>query len=182
MEKTWLLRTALALALGTSTPASAADNVLVRFQGGIGSTPVRGGTFTNKTPNTPLPNDVFTIPAGGRPWVISKLEAKVNINGDIEVDGKGLIVAGGNSVGRPGTKAGVPITSVFASLFCNGNATPLNTVAVPLAANGDFTINDTFAPLPPNPCAAPVLLIRDPDPLNFVWFAAGIPASINDDD
>jgi hypothetical protein len=67
-------------------------------------------------------------------------------------------------------------------LFCNGNATPLNTVAVPLAANGDFTINDTFAPLPPNPCAAPVLLIRDPDPLNFVWFAAGIPASINDDD
>jgi hypothetical protein len=179
MEKTWLLGTALALALGTLAPASAAENVLVRFQGGIGSTPVRGGTIAN---NAPLPNDVFTIQAGGRPWVIRKLEAKVKINGDIEVNGKGLIVAGGNSVGRPGTKAGVPITSVFASLFCNGDPTPLNTVAVPLAANGDFTIKDTFAPLPPNPCAAPVLLIRDPDPLNVVWFAAGIPASTNDDD
>ena len=98
------------------------------------------------------------------------------------MNGKGLIVAGGNSVGRPGTKGGVPITSVFASLFCNGNATPLNTVAVPLAANGDFTIKDTFTPLPPNPCASPVLLIRNPDPLNFVWFAAGIPASTNDNE
>jgi len=179
MEKTWLLGTALALALGTSAPASAVDNILVRFQGGIGSTPVRGGTIAN---NAPLPNDVFTIPAGGRPWAIRKLEAKVKINGDIEVNGKGLVVAGGNSVGRPGTKGGVPITSVFASLFCNGNATPLNTVAVPLAANGDFTIKDTLAPLPPNPCAAPVLLICNPDPLNFVWFAAGIPASTDDDD
>ena len=65
---------------------------------------------------------------------------------------------------------------------CNGNATPFNTVAVPLAANGDFIIKDTLASLPPNPCAAPVLLIRNPDPQNFVCFAAGIPASTNDDD
>ena len=58
MEKTWLLGTALALALGILAPASAAENVLVRFQGGIGSTPVRGGTIAD---NAPLPNDVFTI-------------------------------------------------------------------------------------------------------------------------
>jgi len=179
MEKTYLLGSALALALGTVSPVLGHDDVLVRFQGGIGSTPVRGGTIAN---NAPLPNDVFTIPAGGRPWVIRKLEANVKINGEIEVNGKGLIVAGGNSVGRTGTKNGVPITSVFASLFCNGDATPLNTVAVSLATNGDFTIKDILAPLPPNPCAAPVLLIRNPDPQNFVWFAAGIPASTRDDD
>jgi len=179
MEKPWLVGTALALTLGTCVSASAGDDILVRFQGGIGSTPVRGGTIAN---NAPLPNDVFTIPAGGRPWVIRKLEAKVKVTGDIEVNGKGLVVAGGNSVGRPGTKNGVPITSVFASLFCNGDTTPLNTVTVPLAANGDFTIKDTLAPLPPNPCAAPVFLIRNPDPQNFVWFAAGIPVSTKDDD
>ena len=61
MEKIWLLGTALALTLGTLARASAAENVLVRFQRVIGSTLVRGGTIAS---NALLPNDVFTIPAG----------------------------------------------------------------------------------------------------------------------
>jgi hypothetical protein len=45
---------------------------------------------------------------------------------------------------------------------------------VPLAANGDFKIDDTLVPppLPRSSCATPVLLIRNSANLN--WFAAGI--------
>jgi hypothetical protein len=171
-----LFGTALALAFSAAALASAADNVLVKFDGGIGATPVRAGAIAN---NAPLANDVFTITPGGRPWVIRKLEAQVKLNGDIEVNGKGLVLAGGNTVGAPGG-----ITSVFASLFCNGNATSLNTVAVPLSASGDFKIKDTFTTLPPNPCATPVLLIRNASAgvvASASWFAAGIPGTGHDD-
>lgn len=75
-----ILGTALALAIGASTLAAAADNVLVKFDGGIGSTPVRAGAIAS---NAPLANDVFTITPGGRPWVIRRLEAQVKLNGDI---------------------------------------------------------------------------------------------------
>jgi hypothetical protein len=43
---------------------------------------------------------------------------------------------------------------------------------VPLAANGDFRIDDVLNPLPPRVCDSPVLLIRNPA---GAWFAAGIP-------
>jgi hypothetical protein len=50
---------------------------------------------------------------------------------------------------------------------------------VPLAANGDFRIDDTLTPTPPNPCTTPVLLITNPAPR---WFAAGILANDENDD
>ena len=45
---------------------------------------------------------------------------------------------------------------------------------VPLAANGDFRIDDVLVPAPPANCDSPVLLIRNSQP-NPAWFAAGIP-------
>jgi hypothetical protein len=105
--------------------------------------------------------------------VIKDLEAKVQTNGDIAVDGEGLVLAGGANVGRMGGN------SVAAQFFCGTEA--ITSPGVPLEPNGDFQITGTLSPLPPaDPvdCADPVLLIRSIDPTTGVlgnWFAAGIP-------
>jgi hypothetical protein len=134
--------------------AANAQQTLARFDGGIGSQPLRAGA---------LVNDVFGVPPGGRPWVISRLIADV-LSRKILVNGQGLLIAGGNSIG---TGAG---QSVRARLFCGG--VPHDSALVPLADNGDFRIDSALSPTPPNPCATPVLLIVSS---GGSWFAAGIP-------
>ena len=45
-------------------------------------------------------------------------------------------------------------------------------MGVPLAANGDFRIDDVLSPAPPADCESPVLLIRVTGA--GAWFAAGL--------
>ena len=71
---------------------------------------------------------------------------------------------------------------VFATLICE-NVAPFierNTKSVPLAANGDFKIDDVLSPPPSSSCATPVLLIRNAANLN--WFLAGIQKFDDNDD
>jgi hypothetical protein len=155
-----------------SLPVSAKDkDTLVGFKGGIGVIPVSNvsgpqnanGSFPDVTRNV-----VLGVNPGGQPWVISKLEAKIKTNGDLKVDGKGLLLAGGNNIGTNANQ------SVRARLFCGRVAHDSN--LVPLQANGDFRIDDVLLPLPPNPCTNPVLLIISS---GGSWFAAGIPTLDN---
>jgi hypothetical protein len=121
-------------------------------------------------------NVVHGIQPGGEPWVIRALSAEVKVDGRIHVEGRGLLLSGGNAIGTNGGQ------SVFATLICgplpNGpftvHSTPVAN-AVALAADGDFTIDDILSPAPSNPCDNPVLLIRN---VGGVWFAAGIPLVI----
>lgn len=162
MKKIVLSAALAAFAASCVLPSMAADG-RIDFDGGIGSQPFAsaGGAV--------VPNDVRGIPPGGRPWVIGKLKAVVRTDGSISVKGEGLLLGGGNAVGAPA----IP-RQVVATLFCG--ATELNSPAVDLDANGDFTIKGRLAGVLPNPCATPTLLIR-----NFAagaagaWFAAGIP-------
>jgi hypothetical protein len=88
------------------------------------------------------------------------------------------VFASGDAIGTAlvltPTGAAASIT-VFATLICE-NVAPFverNTNPVPLAANGDFKIDDVLSPPPPpSSCATPVLLIRNAG--NGFWFAAGI--------
>ena len=166
--KTWTLGLLFAVLL---VPASQADDALLSFNGGIAVDPVSGITGTGG----PALNVVRGVSPGGVNWVISKLDATIDVSGRIKVRGRGLLLAGGNGIGTNGGQ------SVHAILFCGpaATATAHSTPAagVPLAANGDFEIDDRLTPAPPNPCATPVLLIANPAPR---WFAAGILA--NDDD
>ena len=158
---------------GFFTSFGAADDTLVEFKGGIGVIPVSSaagvqnadGTFPNVNRNV-----VRGVNPPGQIWTISDLKAKVKSDGSITVDGRGLLLAGGNNIG---TNAGA---SVFATLICEAAApfTLHNTglVGVPLQADGDFHIDDVLAPPPPAVCASPVLLIRNV--ANQAWFAAGI--------
>jgi hypothetical protein len=97
--------------------------------------------------------------------VISRLSVDVNTEGRISVDGRGLLLGGGNGIGTNGGQ------SVQARLFC-GSDVAHNSGLVPLEANGDFRIEDQLSPAPPVPCNAPVLLIVSGANR---WFAAGIP-------
>jgi hypothetical protein len=152
--------------------AALTSDTLVKFKGGIGVIPVSSvagnasatGTFSDVNRNT-----VRTVDPPGQPWTIADLKARVKVDGSIKVDGKGLLLAGGNGIGTNANQR------VFATLICDA-AAPFtlhnsNLNGVPLERDGDFHIDDILSPPPPTDCASPVLLIRN---VGGTWFAAGI--------
>jgi len=169
-----MLKTTLAIAcvlcLGLVVPLAADDTTLVRFDGGIGVIPVSNITLNpDGTVASVSKNIVRGVNPPGQIWVIKALRAEVDISGNINVRGRGLLLGGGNAIG------GTAGLSVFATLICSAT-TPFTqfstpTAGVKLEPNGDFRIKDMLSPTPPSPCASPVLLIRN---TSGVWFAAGI--------
>ena len=153
-----LLASLLVFVMVAIAQSALAQN-LVRFNGGVGVIPT-GSTNTT----------VRTVAAAGQIWTIEDLRADVKQDGRIRLDGRGLLLASGNNLGSNANQ------SVFATLFCanDGNVQHSSNLAgIPLEVNGDFRIDDTLSPAPPNPCTSPVLLIRSAGSLS--WFAAGIP-------
>jgi len=149
---------AVALATLGFSLSAAADDRLVRFEGGIGVVPVRAG---------PAANIVRGVNPGGVPWVISRLSVDVKVDGSISVDGRGLLLGGTDNIGTNGGQI------VQARLFCGaGNGVASNSALVPLADDGDFRIEGVLDPIPASPCDRPVLLIVSK---GGNWFAAGIP-------
>lgn len=151
--------------------AAQQKDFLARFDGGIGVIPVSNasgpanidGTF----PNVRL-NVVRGVNPGAGPWRIADLRADIDTDGQIQVRGRGLLLASGNSIGTNARQ------SVFATLICESSSPFVEhntTVSVPLAANGDFRIDDRLDTVP-SECPSPVLLIRN---TGGVWFAAGLP-------
>ena len=146
------------------------DDTLAKFKGGIGAIPVSSGVGTAATAAVVNRNIVRGVQPPGQIWVIADLKAEVKVNGDIKVEGRVLVLGGGNNVGRATGQ------SVFATLICEAAApfTERSTTStgVALADNGDFKIDDVLVPLPPATCASPMLLIRTAGSGN--WLAAGI--------
>jgi hypothetical protein len=175
----------LALMLVAIVPLTvAAQPSLVRFDGGIGVIPVSNVAGDPNPAGTPpvgafdfvTRNAVRGVNPGGQPWVIARLAADVKVGGRISVDGRGLLLAGGDGIA---TNAGLQVRAV---LFCGpaATATAHSSDLVPLALDGDFQIDGTLAPTPPDPCDTPVLLIirgviTPGNPNTSAWFAAGIP-------
>lgn len=163
----------IVMALGVVGGLSAHEgDALVRFEGGIGVIPASSGAGPvnpdGTLPNVKL-NVVRGVAPGAGPWRIANLTADVGADGRIRVQGRGLLLASGNSIGQNANQR------VFATLICEAAApfversTTLTGVA--LEPNGDFRIDDTLNPAP-SECRSPVLLIRN---TGGVWFAAGIP-------
>jgi hypothetical protein len=180
--------TALITTLICAGAAQADDRLsrIVAFSGAIGSQP-----FAN-VGGVPVPNDVLGIAPGGRPWELLKLKASVDVNGMLNLRAKGLLLGGGNNIGRPA----IP-RNVQATLFCNegGVNNAWNSSAAAVDAQGNFNIAGALvpvapniAPIPPNPCSLPILLIRNSTaattpgglPVPGAWFAAGI-VDVGDD-
>ena len=97
--------------------------------------------------------------------MISRLSADVRADGRISVDGRGLLLGGGDAIGTTNN------LSVRARLFC-GLVAFDSAAAVQLEPNGDFRIESELVGTPPGGYANPVLLIIS---TGGNWFAAGIP-------
>jgi len=163
------------LIAGLFSSSSNADDTLARFKGGIGVIPVSAGVGTGATAEVVNRNIVRDIQPPGQLWRITDLDARIRTNGDIKVEGKGLVLAGGNNAGRATGQF------VFATLICEGAAPftqhSTDPTGVPLADNGDFKIDDLLSGDLPNVCTSPMLLIRNA--AGGAWFAAGILVSGN---
>lgn len=171
MKKILFLAAFILLVGGFLASSARAQDDLAKFKGGIGVHAVSNVVVNPDGTITVNRNIVRGVNPAGQIWVIRDLDAKVKVNGDIKVKGKGLILGGGNNIGTSGSGQ-----QVHARLFCGAIAH--DSGLVPLALNGDFEIDDVLSPLPPNPCNNPVLLIVS---AGGNWFAAGIPDLDGDD-
>lgn len=151
--------------------------LLANFGRGIGVDPVGSvalpvnadGTFQNVSQNI-----VRGVTPGGRPWTIADLTATVDTDGRIRVNGRGLLIAGGDRIGQSLQ------LQVGATLICESSLpfTQHNTAGtVTLDENGDFRIDDVLQTVPSD-CPSPLLLIRANG--TGPWLAAGIPVSRED--
>ena len=172
MKKSLFACAFVVLIVSLSASSVLADDILIKFNGGIGAIPI-SNVAVNATTGavTVNRNIVRGVNSPGQIWRIEDLDATIKTNGDISVAGNGLVLAGGDNIGRATGQ------SVFATLICEATApfTEHSTTltGIQLAPNGDFKIDDVLAPVPPAECASPVLLIRTAGSGN--WFAAGIP-------
>jgi hypothetical protein len=73
--------------------------LLVKFDGGIGAIPISQGEGTAATATVVDRNNVRGVQAPGQPWAIAHFEAEVMVDGRIRADGRGLVFAGGNTIG-----------------------------------------------------------------------------------
>src|SRR5690348_4143094 len=101
---------------------------------------------------------LFGVAPGGAPWTIGASEVRVRAD-RVRVRGEGLLLINTGNPALDGTTG--PVQAVAAAVFCNGSTTPAFTSApVPLAANGDFRIDEDLTTALPSPCLAPAVLVR----------------------
>jgi hypothetical protein len=177
-------------------PATAADDrdVLFKFDGAIGSQPLRAG---------PVSNIVGGVAPGGAPWPIKSLKAVIRTDGGIHIAVKGILLGGTDNIGTRGGPRRMVV-----SLFCRGPVVPptvagpllttsYNSEFVDLDPNGNFKLDSVLTnatgATPPADCGdtidnRPVLLVRTvtaatatPPSAPSSWFAAGILKAGSDD-
>ncbi len=92
------------------------------------------------------------ITGGGQPWTASGGHATLNLRtGQVAFEVRGLVFAGGNTIGTP-----LPITQVTGTLVCDtngsagagGNSVLVHTAVVPLDSDGDARFSGSVGPLP----------------------------------
>jgi hypothetical protein len=87
------------------------------------------------------------ITGGGQPWSTLGGEARVDLaSGQIEFEVRGLVLAGGGSIGTPDA-----INQVKGTLLCNAGAAnqlPIDTPLVTLSAQGDAEFEGNVGPIP----------------------------------
>ena len=173
MKKTLVLLGLVAIASLELSAANDGENVVTRFDGGIGVQPV----LINATTFVAVANVVRGIGPGLLPWTIRSLKAKLETDGQLSARGRGLVLAGGPPIG---TRA--DLMSVRALLFCGASTTPFVSPAAALDVDGDFRIDGVLIPAAGLSCPTPTLLIvvgAGTSQSPFRWVAAGIPD--NDD-
>ena len=88
-------------------------------------------------------NVVGGITGGGQPWSTREGEVLVELDsGSVEFEVRGLVLAGGNTIGTPG-----PVTQVKGTLVCgpaSASPTVIDTPLVPLSPQGNAEFSGSF--------------------------------------
>jgi hypothetical protein len=116
-------------------------------------------------------NRVAGIIGGGQPWSTLGGSAYVNLlNGLVAFNVKGLVLAGGNSIGTPGT-----INQVQGALVCSPGSNPvvINTRSVPLDAQGNASFYGAVAGVAAASCSPTDVAFLITVPANGHWIANG---------
>jgi hypothetical protein len=91
-------------------------------------------------------NVVGNIGGGGQPWTTLGGHASVDLSANrVEFEVRGLVLAGGNSIGTPDN-----VVQVKGTLLCDpgGANLTIDTILVPLSATGDAEFSGGVAPIP----------------------------------
>lgn len=97
---------------------------------------------------TGSPGAIRTVNGAGAPWV-SEGRARLDSDGRLRVEVRGLLLAGGFTN---------PVANVAASLTCEGSNVVATTAGVPMSPDGDADIDQVIAL--PTTCVGPIVLIR----------------------
>lgn len=119
-----------------------------------------GQTLLRSAVAPSLPTDpvIHGVAAGGLPWVLGRGGIRLRSDGRIRVTLVGLVIPVAHGSFPAGTAR--PVTTVSASLYCapDSTAAAATTMAVPISADGDATIDDTITL--PSTCLAPIVLVH----------------------
>jgi hypothetical protein len=118
-----------------ASPSQADDSGFVRWKKIIGV--AQAGDVVGNPPNT--------VTGGGQPWSTLDGDVVVNLNeGSVYFEVRGLVLAGGNSIGTPGA-----VTKVVGTLLCGLAAgettTVISTKPVALSAQGNAEFSGSFS-------------------------------------
>jgi hypothetical protein len=112
-------------------------------------------------------NPIRGVPGGGLPWAIDEGQGELRVDGRLEVEVEGLVLAAGPAVGTN------PVPSFRAIVSCqtidvSGGAVVENvqTASFPATTTGDSKIEATVDL--PSPCFAPIVFVTSP---GGAWFA-----------
>lgn len=133
-----LILSATVISIAFAPVAASADDPNVRWADIIGI--IQAGNVVG--------SGTGAVTGGGQPWSTTRGAARVNLStGEVQFRVEGLVLAGGNTIGTPGT-----INQVKGTLVCDtdgsagsGNSTLVDTPLVPLSAQGDAEFQGVVA-------------------------------------
>ena len=97
---------------------------------------------------------VNKVAPGGVPWVLGRGAATLSRHGELRAFVRGLVIPPPAGTGTPG-----PVTTVFASLYCDGSSMPVgSTPSVALSMAGDASMSGNVTV--PAKCLAPLVLVH----------------------
>jgi hypothetical protein len=146
--------------VGSSTTAQARLPKILEFETMVG---VQGDLTGSQNP-------IRGINGGGIPWSLSSAKGELRVDGKLEIDVEGLVLAAGLNEGVN------PIASFRAIVSCimtDGSVQNVITDAFPATTGpadqgGGNSKIETFVALP-QPCVAPIIFVTSP---GGAWFAA----------
>lgn len=95
MKKAFAILVPVLFLVGLFPLSVMADESLVQFRGGIGVIPVSNIVVNADGTITVVRNVVRGVNSPGQIWVIADIRADVKVDGRVTVDGRGLLLGGG---------------------------------------------------------------------------------------